>query len=780
MSYLRVLLTAWLLALAAGPLAGSALALAPAAVTISARPAFGGIYKPGSWFPVAITVENSGPDRAGQVRLAAPGSSIAYGAAIDLPQGARKTITVYARVDNPTRLLDASLVVGDATLATTVVRLDPQALAKQLVGVVAQQPVLLPLPAGAGLARLSTVAVEVADLPEEALGLQGFSALALDSAVVSTLNDAQRSALLHWVASGGQLLIGGGPQAPAGLAALPEPLRPAEAGDATVADGEPLAALIGATTPLPPLALNEAHLLPTAEALAGPPEAPLVASRAVGRGRSLFLAAPLGSPELAAWPDAPTLWARLLEPQQPSLVDPSQLGALSADEQRVQMISNSLTNLPALDLPSLTLLGSLLVAYIVAAGPLTFLVLRRLDRQVLGWVVVPLVTLLFSAAAYGIGYRLRGGDVLLNQIDVVEPLLGDEARVQRFVGLFSPTTSAYSLDLGDGLVRPMPTFMGGPSAPVDDGQFLQQPSAVRGMTVSQWSLRGVMAESVEQLGAVEASLTYADGTFTAEARNDTATTLRNVVVARGNELARLGDMAPGEQRSAPLEAQPLDMGNSLGYLVYREQLNTTHGQQPDRETQRRQMLLDAIYSSSPQPRASEPVLFGWIDALPGAARVLDIERVDGRRLSLLLSQPRLVVASGAVDLRGGWASLQAVDRNGQPSSCFITKGQGFGTYNGDVEALLRVPPVLRRLEIEEMAIEFDSDTIWPAGAVFELWDRETADWRQVEVGVGRWVLDNWQRYYDQDTGELRLRFRTNGQPSSGCITTDLTLKGRMP
>lgn len=774
-------------------LPGAVLAAPPlqdAAVTLEARPAYGGSYRVGSWIPIVITLQNNGPDYTGDVRIAEPRSRIAYGTRVDLPRGARKVVTVYARVENAARRMVASFVVADETLAQADVRLDPHLNSEQLVGVLATngaRPALPDRDSGLQL-RFASVELSVGDLPELEQGLQSFAAIVVDDADTSSLTDGQRVALLHWVARGGRLVVMGSAGTKTTLAGLPPQLQLVEPGEQQTIDGRELARFVGgAAEPPAQLTVLVAQPLEGARVVAADEEIPLIVERPIGQGSVLFMAVALSSPGLTNWSDAPRLWAQLLVSAQNGVVITGMWGPgpITLDEQRVQSLANNLSNLPALDLPALWLPASLLLAYILLVGPLAYLVLRRLDRQAAGWVVIPVLTLLFSVLAYGIAYNLRGGDVVVNQVSVVEPLFGDAAQVQSYVGVFSPGARSYDVSFDEQpLVRPVPLFMGPPEATRDDGLFLQGNAAAQGLSISQWSMRAVMGEQTVQLGAVGAVVRYDAGKLEATVTNNLAAPLRDLVVVQGVSVARFGDLAPGMTSTVTLAPEKVDVGMSLGYLVYRNRLeinNPSGGPVPvDRDAQRRQGVIDALYANGPTPRGAAPVLLAWLDAAPLAAQV-SAERVDQQQLTLLTDRPRLEFASGPLDLARGWSELRANDQTGNPIICYTPRGLGFGTYNGNVEATLSLPAELRDAALDEVALEVESDGAWPKQATFELYDRDADAWQVVELGgPGRWVLDNWQRYLGPN-GELQLRFNNGGvTPSSSCIGVSLTVKGQMP
>ena len=75
-------------------------------------------------------------------------------------------------------------------------------------------------------------------------------------------------------------------------------------------------------------------------------------------------------------------------------------------------------NLPSRSMPSLQIYAVLIVLYILALGPLNFMLLRWRRHLEWSWVTVPVVAGLFSVGSFGLAYARNGGDVLVH-IDTV-------------------------------------------------------------------------------------------------------------------------------------------------------------------------------------------------------------------------------------------------------------------------------------------------------------------------------------------------------------------------
>ncbi|MBC8077439.1 MAG: hypothetical protein H7Y32_15305, partial [Chloroflexales bacterium] len=520
--------------------------------------------------------------------------------------------------------------------------------------------------------------------------------------------------------------------------------------------------------------------------------APPLIERLLGKGTISFFALPLHEPALAAWQQAPALWDALL--RAPPAPQPGFGPSEVTTEQLIEgNVASSLVRLPALALPSLAVLGGLLLGYILLVGPGTYLVLRLLDRQALGWLVVPAITVVFALLAYGVGFAQRGGDVVLNQVSLVEPLDGATARVRSFVGLFSPRSSSYTLDIsGNPLLRPI--SLQGPWDTTEQGGVFQQQRA-SAIDVPQWSMRAVVADASVPFAGLAARITLQNGTLAAAVANDTGQTLRDVVLVQDINVAHVGDMLPGERRrvaftsaSGPdlMQRRSKFGGAPLSYLIYSDLIDAqnTQGAQPlPPAIQLRQGLLDAIYSSGPIQRNAAPLLFAWADAAPLDVSVPN-QRVDRQQLTLITIEPELVVEAGAVALGQGWLdrSVLVSDPTNTQSVCVGSQGLGVNLFGEPTVLTLTLPRGLRTLRPSELRLLPNADGPWPENATVELYDWQAAQWAAQPVrGTAPVAIEQPERFLGPDNGNIRARISgtIDPQKGGGCVYVDASLKGEI-
>ncbi len=699
-------------------------------ISLQARALVGGRFAQGGWLAVSVSLRNDGPPVSG--RIVAAGTDGQVRRSVDLPAGARKAVILYVRPaafvrtltvelqDNDGKRLakgDAAVQVLESGVTQVAVVGDPNgAVRTQLVGRAAG----LPQPVVAGRA----------DLPERPEPLDGLDTIvwAGDS---SGLSEAQRRALERWIAAGGTLLVLGGPDWQARTSAFSEflPVTGLASRDAA-----PLAALAGLTggQAIPgggTATIAEGRLREGAIALARLPDggAPLLAAISHGAGRVMFVAADLAADPLRAWDGAPQLLSRLIPDNRVAI---QFVGIGPSSEDIASQVANALTNIPALEVPPVELLLVVIVGYILLIGPVSYVVLRRRDRRDLAWITAPLLVVVFSAGTYGIGWSLKGSQVIINELAVVRTATdGAAASVQSYAGVFSPTRSSYDLTIhADALVSAVQNQgFGFQASDTSSGPYIIEqgdPAHLRGLAVSVFGLQAVHADSIIAYQPDLAVDWHIDGnTVAGTIRNRSDHPVEDVAVVRQGGGVMVGTLLPGAERDFQLTSNQLNGPAS-------EQVYGTSGVDQSSPEQRiaamRRQVLDSLVGSGGGkfPVAgpltggaaidSGPMVVGWRrDVTPVA---IDIDGLSPQhyRQSVEVITGRPSLGTGQVSLSSRSLSVDVVSVSGdanvqQPGTVAMTSG----------EALFRVSLPLEASSLQATALTLlaspDPSTIF-AGA----------------------------------------------------------------
>ena len=578
---LLVILAGWL----AAPFARTVQAQADQ-ISLNVTPAGDGYFKNGEWLAVWAEIENQGKDIEARLSVQITGSTskATYSAAVSLPAGARKRVPLYVLPNNFSRELEVQLTSQDSLLASSKVTVRPQTNITYLVGLVAAERGGLALLNGItlpGQSRPKTI-VDLAldDIPERSEGLASFDLLVFNDVDTSRLSPAQAETLANWVFRGGQLVIGGGAGAARTLSGLPAAQLPVTfdgQGELQAGDLDELVAFAAGSAIRTTGTFVCATVTPLAQArvLAAANASPLLVESSYGSGRVDFISLDLSSAPFNSWPDTIGFWNRLLAPLgqfpdgQPPDISMRQMTGMN-------MVSN-LSNIPALDLPSIRWLSILLAIYILLVGPVNYLVLRRLRRLQLAWLTIPILTLLFSAGAFGMGYLMRGIDVLMNQIALITPNGSGSAAVTNYLGLFSPAERSYSLEVKTpGLLSAITGYDGNPwissgSVVGTSITFVQgEHPMIQGLAIDQWSFQTFAEEEQwQQFGSLVGDLRLENDKIVGTIRNETAVPLKDNFLIAGSFFVRLGDLAVGAEKEVSLDLGDFPANRSGPPVSYR-------------------------------------------------------------------------------------------------------------------------------------------------------------------------------------------------------------------
>jgi hypothetical protein len=779
----------------------------PPGLTMASGAALDGYFKFGEWLLVWVEVENRGPDLEAQVqvRVTSGGGTTVFATPATLPSGSRKRIPVYVLPNNFSHELEVQLVQGSKVLAVQKVAVNPRTSNTYMVGIAASERGALALVQGISLPGgdrpKDLIDIALANLPERVEGLGSLDCLILNSVDTSELTPEQRAALETWVDQGGRLVAGGGAGAARTAAGLPAsllPLIPRNVVEmdtvAGLADSRGLQAIrVSGPFVVATGETSDGHILAAQDGL------PLVVERAVGTGTTDFVTLDLAHSPFDAWAGAIDFWEQLLSPgaTYPAWLPPD----ASLRQTRMGPMAYALSNLPSLDLPSVQGLAIVLMAYIILVGPVNYLILRWRKRLHWAWVSIPLLTVIFSAGAFGVAYAMHGTDLILNKIAIVELGPDGRAAVDSYVGLFSPSQQSYEIEVvGNGLLSPLnpeynPWGPGGLNT-VGEMIFVQGNSGrVSGLTVNQWSMQTFAVESLwTDFGQILGDLEVQDGALVGTVRNETRHALTDVAVVLGNAFVKLGDLAPGADADVRMELPDLNnatFGSPVAYRLFEQQMAQAGPTGPPRETQLKQSVLESVFQpngwsvklGTSRPTAGNAVsaqksliLLGWLDQAPPEMKV------DGRspveRTTALVYAPLSLhfPDEGWVTVPPGLLGGAVVEVPTEGGTCGSPGTAAVYVARGQAVFEFRLPQEMRNIQVEELTLSLMAEGGWalPSGTAIYDWDAET--WQEFEnVRIGANVISGARHLVSAD-GVVRVRLSSDGG-SGGCYALELGVKG---
>ena len=770
-------------------------------VVMDAAALYEGASKYGEWLPVVVDLENNGPDVNGQAEVLVSGSGqeTIYAQHVELPRGSRKQVTIYVVPNNFSRRLVVEFVPdegGDA-LASEEVEVRPVPNIRYMIGVVSAGGDGFEPLASANFrgtrgqqAQTMVLPLDLATLPDRPEALRTLDLIVFSGVDTSALTPRQRASLEQYVAQGGVVALAGGPEAARVLAGIPESLMPVTLTGETSLEslgaleevaGEP----VRVNGPFP-AAVAEPVVEDSARTLEG--ELPLVVEREVGDGAVLWMALDPALSPFDAWAGTDEFWLATLGQRAayPADIPPDMSPRQVFNEQ----LFYALQNLPSLDLPSLRLLVPLLAIYILIVGPVNYFVLRRRRHLELAWVTIPVITLLFSVGAYGLGFQLRGSDVILNQVAVVRAVPDAEGGyVRSMLGVFSPSRRTYTLEVeGEALVSPT-RAPGDPFSSSGGGSTRAmvvqgEPTLVQNFTVNQWSMQSVVAERLVTEGySFGSELVTRDDSVVGTVTNTSGMLWENVAVVLGSQFQKLGDIAPGESKEVSLRMTDVNpqMSGDVAWRLFENEFGPNGA---NRDTQVRQQILSGLFNSptgagnSPLSATRQPLLLAWLDGAPTEISIAESTRLNSVGTTLLYAEMPIRYGAGPISLPRGLISARVAQNDG--GTCY---GPGVASLSPDfleAEIHFQLPAALRRIDPTVMTLYLSSDGGLFVSPKLSLYDFTTDEWQEVvDPVMGRNRLNEPDAFVSEN-GLVRLRAENLERNRGGCIFLDVAMDGTLP
>src|SRR5215212_660452 len=500
-------------------------------ITLSAEPMLGGVVGPGSWLAVRVDVENQGPSVAGELRLSpSSGQGSTYSIAVELPSSARQQHFLYTQAGVFGARFDVSLIAGGAVLASVRIDTDADAAVERRVYLVSDRPERLSDALGDAIEAKGTtsrkiVSIHADDLPPRPEPWATVDLLVWHDVPSASLDPARMSALQTWLATGGDLVLIAGSLGPPMFSAFPADMLPYDPATTITLQPADVTALLGVLpTGALPIAAVGGPLQRGSVIWSAPAGDSVVGARQqYGQGTVTVLGIDPAIAWLAGSIAEDTIWARAV-PTAAAWSD----AQLPSDD---QFLVNALGQLPAVQLPGGTQLLLLIVAYVAAIGPLNYFVLRRRDRREWAWLTMPVIIAVFGVGSYGIGIAQKGGDVIVNELVIVEGAVGSErGEADVHVGVFSPGRSTYDLRVGEAPLLSGTASGGGqrPDRPLD--VLLGDPATLRGFGVGFGALRAFRAQTAVDTPRLDADFNLVENALAGTLTNSSAIALEDVSI----------------------------------------------------------------------------------------------------------------------------------------------------------------------------------------------------------------------------------------------------------
>jgi len=540
---------------------------------------FDGACTYGSPVPVLIELTNNGPARKGQLTIDSRrkdrgDDSVRYVIPLDLPENSHKVYSLEVRNPSQRRM---TLAVNGYRETRDIDGLVEAAEEDVLFVVISENPVLLQsinrarVNQGMGSSRTPASATSVGHvrpgrMPRSWVGWQGVDIAVVVAERLAEASPEEINALRQWVQLGGRLIVSGGVLAPAMASGPLGDLLPLKVtGTRTINHLRAVGAWAGDPIEDQETLIAAGRAVADARVLCGTPALPLITARDVGAGVVAMTAFDLAGRPVKYWDGQEKMWLRLIDelgvnpPGTDLGIDPQGfVPGMTAGY--MERISRTARQHAEPGLPSAVLVFGFLLAYIIVLVPISYIALARRDAREWAWLTTPIIVLIFTFGAYGIGYMSRGGKTIVNRVALVVAQSGDTAALgSGAVAIFSPGSRNYSFGLTGSVASPTWSAETGSA---DTANIVYGPQRkITGFRINKWSSRSLTADFVADLGeGIEAHAIFDGHTLTAKVTNNSGLPLRGCRILRGQQEGPRVDLASGASGELTFE-NPTQVGN---------------------------------------------------------------------------------------------------------------------------------------------------------------------------------------------------------------------------
>ena len=179
---------------------------------------------------------------------------------------------------------------------------------------------------------------------------------------------------------------------------------------------------------------------------------PVLLQGSCGLGRVILVAFDVEANPFASWPGRKEFWEKLqkelnVRADVAPKVDPNNPGAQITQQELLNEIQRNLESFQDVPTISFGWVALFTLFYIILVGPLDYFVLKKFfKRMEMTWVTFPATVVLVSATAYFTAYWLKGDDLHIKKLDLVEIDLHDNTACgTTWFALFSPRIQNYTV-----------------------------------------------------------------------------------------------------------------------------------------------------------------------------------------------------------------------------------------------------------------------------------------------------------------------------------------------
>lgn len=525
-----------------------------------------GVVFQGKSVPITVNASNSGKDFSGKIRVIVPcdydQEAVAYEHSIVIPSGGAKTASILIpNISNATFLRvelvnDKDKILYSAQEKVTTIQVGNEAI----IGVLSDDYTGLnyfdavSVSTGSGIVSSKMIQLNASTLPENGEGLSTCHYILIDNYNTSQLSDKQVQAILSWVNDGGILILGTGSKASTVLEAFQGNACPV-----TIGSLSKKRLFVAGSSEDDAVQVDAADLSSCGWEDIQNNIAPGASAWKTGygsKGTIVMLDYDLAMEPIVSMRDRGILASNILAKagNSENYEDMIQGDSEPYSEWKMQSAVNSSDGNKR---PNPLLYAAIFLVYVLAIGPIVYLILKAKDKREKMWIIIPIIAAGFTVVVFGTSMIYRIHRPFMDAVEILE-YSGSTLETRAYVTMQSPKAASYSMPLAEGYSSV--TTWGDSNydysslgttnynyAVLEDADRLSI-NVNKGQPFTSYNVLIKKSEPIQAEGfALNLNCTLSD--VEGDVTNQTGYDLKNVVFCYNDIYCVLGDMKNGETKT---------------------------------------------------------------------------------------------------------------------------------------------------------------------------------------------------------------------------------------
>lgn len=545
-----------------------------------------GKYKSGKYIPINIEVKNLEKDFNGEVEVRVPSDFIggydAYSKEVSASAGENISVTIPVKflegnntgtvciIENGKVLCEEKLLISsgrisDGNAFTGLLSDDPTAL-----GYLGNITYFDSNYSNTG--KMTCVNLTEGLLGENGLNIDGLDVIIINNYNMANLSDNQYNSLNNWVNSGGTLLIGAGGNESKTINNINKSflnITSNGTSEQNVKTGSESLNLI-----LSQITLEDSVVTVNSN------ENELVYSLDRGAGKILITTFDLGLEPFISSNDAVIMLQNMLLETFDKIYEQNYQGGYYSGNYE---INNILDNIPVENTVGTLTLGIILGIYAILVGIVLYLILKKMKKRDLTWVLIPTTAVVFTILIYVLGSRMKIKDVVVNSANIISVDEDGRGQINSYIGVASKNKGNIKIEKEEDLKM---QYMSDDYYYYGDTDYNAKTLRVKTTYTNDNSYFTVANNNVAEVNKFEVSgkeivmpklentLKIKNGNLEGTIKNNLDADIKKLVIVSGKTVWDLGQVAKGEE----ISINDLESKGSFGIQGYAGLLNDEYYQ----------------------------------------------------------------------------------------------------------------------------------------------------------------------------------------------------------